>query len=429
VISGLLESAARRTEAADLSLKTDETLTLRIEAGRLRAAGRMVERGVNLRVVANGRMGFAGTTAEDPEALLESALASARVGEAVNFSLPEPAAMPAVATHFPRAAAATIDDLTALGRSVHDRLARDGCQVNVTLERSIGTVRVANTAGVDASYDVSAVSLSAELIRVRSDDILTLNDFLAGADLPSPQELDRLVATMLQRLEWARHRADPPRGRLPVYFSPAGTRVLMVPLHAAFQGKSVLHGVSPFASGRVVPRFADSISIHDQPLVPGRAGSRPVDDEGVPSRPTALLERGDVRGFIYDLESAARAGVPPSGHGRRTVFGKPQAAFSNIVMGTGELSDEELLGLIPSGLLVDELLGVGQGNVIGGNFAHSVGVAYRVENGEVVGRVAEATVAGNAYGLLGRVSGIGREAPWRGSTAIPGLVVEGVTVD
>jgi PmbA protein len=186
--------------------------------------------------------------------------------------------------------------------------------------------------------------------------------------------------------------------------------------------------VSPLRGRRGSPTFTASLTLTDDPLLDGRAGSRPVDDEGVPSRSTPLVVQGQVCGLIYDLESAGRAGVPPTGHGRRTSFGKAQSAFTNLTVAPGELALSDAIRLIETGLLVDELRGVGQGNVIGGTFAHPVGVAYRVDRGEVVGRVAEATVAGNAYELLGRIAGLGREAPWRGSTSVPAMVVEGVTI-
>jgi PmbA protein len=153
-----------------------------------------------------------------------------------------------------------------------------------------------------------------------------------------------------------------------------------------------------------------------------------MDDEGVPSQRLPLIEQGVVRNFIYDLETAARAGTQTTGHGRRSIFAKPQPAYSNLVVEPGHHALNELLALIEDGLLVDDLLGVGQGNVIGGAFSQPVGLAYRVEKGEVVGRVKDAAVAGNAYELLGRVAGLGTEAQWIGSMAVPPLVIEGVAV-
>jgi PmbA protein len=428
VIGTLLERAARRTQAADLTSKTDETLTLGFEGGRLKSAGRLQERGVNLRVVAGGRMGFAGTTDTEPEPLLEMALASAAVGQEVKLELPRPQPLPQVATHYPRAAVATLEELTRLGRGIHDRLARDGCHVRVTVERSVGSVRVANTAGVDAGYDVSSVSLGAELVRIRGDDVLTIREYWAGGDLPGNADLERLAGGILQRLEWAERTAESPHGALTVCFTPTGAEALLLPLHAALQGKALLHGVSPLmVRGRAIT-FASSFSLTDDPLLDGRPGSRPIDDEGVVSRRTSLVHQGNVQEFIYDLESAGRAGTQPTGHGRRTIFGKPQAAFSNLVVTPGEYSLPNLLGLISSGVLVDRLHGVGQGNLVSGTFAHQIATAYRVENGEVVGRIASGTVAGNAYELLGRITTLGRDAPWRGSTSVPAMLVEGVTV-
>ena len=80
------------------------------------------------------------------------------------------------------------------------------------------------------------------------------------------------------------------------------------------------------------------------------------------------------------------------------------------------------------GLLVDELIGVGQGNVIGGAFSHPVALAYRVERGEITGRVKDAAVAGNAYELWNRVGAFGNDARWAGSRWASSVLFEGVSV-
>jgi PmbA protein len=428
VIAELLERASRRAQVADVVLKTDETTSLVFEAGRLKSSAYAQERGVNLRVVANGKMGFSGSTADDASAVVEAAFASARVGEAVRIDLPAPAPLPNVVTHYPRAAAASIADLSQLGQFVLGRLGSDGRQVNVTVERSLGSVRVANNAGVDASYDVTTVSVSAELTRVRGDDVLIVSDYRAGADQPGQGELERMVTDMVQRVEWADRAAEAPTGTLPVCFTPGGSSVLLTPLKLALQGKSVVQGVSPLGDKRGKPMFDPGLTMTDDPLLDGRSGSRPVDDEGVVSRKTPLIEQGKVGNFIYDLETAGRAGVPPTGHARRSTFGKPQAAYSNLVIEPGALEFTELVAQIRDGLLVDELLGVGQGNVIGGAFSHPVALAYRIVNGEVVGRVKDVAVAGVVYELLRRIAGLGKEVRWIGSVGVPAMVIEGVSI-
>lgn len=428
MIAHLLAQAVARAEAADATLKTDETVTLSFEAGRLKHTAWAQEQGVNLRVLSGGRLGFAGTTASSPEGLLDAALASAAIGDQVDLLLPAPAPLPAVRTHSPAAAAAQVADLALLGQSLTERLSHDGWQVNVTVERSAGSVRVGNTRGVEATYEVTAVSLSAEVTRVRGDDILAVSDYYAAADLPGEPTVAALAASIERRIRWAERPSAPPRGELPVLFTPAGSGVLYLPLRQALQGKAVLQKVSPLG-GRVGERAFDAaLSITDDPWVAGASGTRAIDDEGVPTRRLPLVRQGVVAGFIYDLETGARAGAPATGHARRSTFGKPQSAYSNLVVSPGTQHWDDLVAGIQDGLLVDGLIGVGQGNVMGGAFSHPVGLAYRVTAGEVVGRVKDAAVAGNAYELLGRIAGLGAEVERRGSLASPAILLEGVSV-
>ncbi|HUL69613.1 MAG TPA: TldD/PmbA family protein [Gemmatimonadales bacterium] len=429
MIELLIEEASRRADAADVVMKTDETLTVAFDSGRLKSTSSAQECGFNLRVVHGGRLGFAGSTGQDPIALLDAAFASARLGPQVAIKLPTPAPLPTVRTHSPRAATLSAVDLIQLGRGIVDRLSIDGVKVNLVVERSIGSVRLANSCGVEGSYDVSTVSLSAELVQVRGDSVLITGDHVAAAESPTLAEVEAMVQRLLQRIAWAERDATPPRsGNLPVCFTPAGSAVLLLPLQQACSGKAVLQGISPLGDEANGPRFSSNFTLVDDPLADGRSGSRPMDDEGVPSQRLPLIEQGVVRNFIYDLETAARAGTQPTGHGRRSTFAKPQPAYSNLVVEPGHHAFKELLALIEDGLLVDDLLGVGQGNVIGGAFSQPVGLAYRVVKGEVVGRVKDAAVAGNAYELLGRVAGLGTEAQWIGSMAVPPLLIEGVAV-
>ncbi|MEO8029887.1 MAG: metallopeptidase TldD-related protein [Gemmatimonadota bacterium] len=428
MIGALLARAIRMATVADASEKTDETVTLRFEGGRLKQAGWAQERGVNLRILAEGRLGVAGSTGDELEPLLEGALASARSGEPAELALPAPAPLPSVITHYAGAASATVAALTDLGRGLADRLRRDDCQVNLTVERSLGIVRVANTRGIEAAYEVSGVSVWAQLVKVVDDQVIVIEDQLAGADLPELADLERMVSSIQRRLEWAGRTADAPDGRRPVCFSPRAAQSLLLPVQLACIGKTALQGSSPLANRLDQHRFDTAFSLVDDPLLNGRSGSRPMDDEGVPSRRFPLVEGGTVRGFIYDAETATRAGVTPTGHARRTTFGKPQPAYTNLVVGAGELDHSQLLALIDDGLLVDELHGVGQGNAISGAFAYPVALAYRVINGEIVGRVNATQVAGNAYDLLDRIKGLGREVRWHGSLAAPHIVVDGVGV-
>lgn len=434
MIERILDAARGRAEAADALWHRVERTELSIESGRLKAAAGSEGTGVNLRVMRGGKVGVAGTTAEDVAGLVARAIASSELGEAVPLVFPGPSPGRAVVTHDRAAAEAPLDRLIEIGRGLAERLARDGCQVNVSVERAVAETVFANTAGGFGRYDSSVVSVVGEVRRVAGNDVLFVYDYRTGVALPSDAELDALVRGITARLDLALTVVDPPEGSLPVVFTPEGLSVVVMPLEQALSGKSVLQGVSPLA-GRVGEQVTDvRFSMVDDSVLDGRPGSRPFDDEGVPATRLPLIADGVLRAFVYDLETAARANARSTGHGQRGTFTKPGIGYTNLIIGTGEPRQASgglgggLLGGIRDGLLVDDLIGVGQGNVISGAFSHPVALAYRIRDGEVVGRVKDVAVAGNVYELLKQVGGVGDDGRWIGSRWSPSLLLDGVSV-
>ena len=448
MIDRLLETARRKVDGADALWRREEQTAVAFESGRLKAAGISEEAGLNLRVLSQGRMGVAGTTAAkpDPEALLERARASAELGETVDLAFPKAAAasLPPIPTYFDRTANASLDDLIALGRMVVERLARPDCQINVSVEREVDATAVGNTAGARGEYRGTGIAVTADVTRIAGDDVLMVYDHYVGADMPSDGDLEALIRSIETRLSAALTIVTPPDGSLPVVFTPAGLAAVVLPLEQALSGKTVLQGSSPLADKVGAVMFDERLSIIDDPLTPGRPASRPVDDECVPSRATGLVERGAVGRFVYDLETAARAKTQSTGNGRRGIFGKPHIGYTNVLFRIGDgvhgahvgaqhaappsMLGGGLIADLDDGLIVDDLIGVGQGNVISGAFSHPVGLAYRVQRGEVTGRVKDAAVAGNAYDLLKRIGGVGTDGRWLGSRWSPSLLLEGGSV-
>ncbi len=430
MIEQVLELAKRRGAAADAVLRDTATLTLKFEAGRLKESALAQEAGLNLRVFEGGRVGAAGTTdlagADD---VVARAFASAAEGEVLDVALPRAASLPEAATWDERAAGLDVATLAGIGRAVVDRLTRPGWQIGVAVERTVESFRFANSAGQAYEYRSSAVSVSADVTRVAGDDVLMAYDTAAATGVPPEDELVALTRGIVARIERSERIVTSPDGRLPVLFTPHGSACIFLPVRQALSGKTVLQGVSPLGGRIGEAVFHDAFSLADDPLLAGRLSSRPGDDEGVPSARLPLVERGVVRAFVYDLETAARAGARSTGHGARSTFGKPGISFSNVVIEGGPLDEAALLREVGTGLVVDELIGVGQGNTVSGAFSHPVALAWRVERGEYAGRVKDAAVAGNAYELLRRIRAVGSEVRWLGgSRQVPPIVLDGVNV-
>src|SRR6266496_531476 len=278
MIDRLLDAARGKVDGADALWRREEQTAVSFESGRLKAAGITEEAGLNLRVVAHGRMGVAGTTAAkpDPNELVARAGASAELGELVElaFPTPSPRSLTPIPTFFDRTANASLAELIRMGRLLVERLARPDCQVNVSVQREVADTAVGNTAGARGEYRATGIGVTAEITRIAGDDVLMIYDQYVGADMPGDADLEMLVRSIETRLTAALTIVTPPDGVLPVVFTPAGLAAVVLPLEQAFSGKTVLQGSSPLAGKVGETMFDARLSIFDDPLTPGRPSSR-----------------------------------------------------------------------------------------------------------------------------------------------------------
>jgi len=89
-------------------------------------------------------------------------------------------------------------------------------------------------------------------------------------------------------------------------------------------------------------------------------------------------------------------------------------AISSLILSGGDVSFETMVEDMEEGLIVEQVMGADQGNLLGGDFGGNVLLGYKVENGEIVGRVKDTMIAGNVYQALRELLGIGQETRWVG---------------
>jgi PmbA protein len=247
----------------------------------------------------------------------------------------------------------------------------------------------------------------------RGSDMLFVGDSVSSCR--PILETGKVADMVLQQLELARNQAPVPTRPMPVIFTPNGVAsALVMPLLAAFNGKTVLEGASPLGQKLGQTVFDNKFQLLDDPMAAFQPSSRPCDDEGVPSQRTPLIEAGKVTSFLYDLQTAAMAGTHSTGSGRRGHGGLPAPSPSAFVVAAGGTTFDEMVGDIKEGLVVEQLMGAGQGNVLGGDFSGNVLLGYKVENGKIVGRVKDTMVSGNVYQVLKNIAAFGSEARWVG---------------
>lgn len=364
-----LKKQAEQVEV--LELRSEKT-TVEFEANQLKYCTGAETQGTAVRVIRNGRLGFsASTDGESLEKLSANALESAAYGDKVEFSFP----------------------------------AHRGTRIVETFDPTIR-----NQAGLDVGYQTSPLSIGMDINRVEGDDVLIVYDMF-GATLWDEHYLE-FAHQLVDKLKKATTIVSMKPGKMPVLFSPTGVLALLLPLSEALNGKEVYKGTSPLKGKVGEVLFDKKIGLMDDGTIDGKFASAAYDDEGIPHRCNELIEAGVLKGFIYDLKTAAQAGVESTGNGSRGLFTPPQASFTNLTFQPGETPVEDMLAGIDEGMLVEDLLSLGQGNIISGAFSNPLALAFKIEKGEITGRVKNLSIAGNVHELLMDVSAVSQEARW-----------------
>lgn len=414
----LFDLARRRCQAAEVFAVAAEETPAAFEANRLKTLSTRQTSGLALRVVVDGRLGFASSTAADaPEQLLAMALETAPYGPEARFQFPGTDGLPTVEVYDPAVEAVSVEAMAALGQELIDRLRRQAPALlcDATVRKAVQTVRLLNSSGGDVSYRRSVFAVSLEGTLVRGTDMLFVGD--GEASCRPIADVGGVVETILRQLELARETASPASGQLPVIFTPQGVAsALVAPLSLAFSGRTVWQGASPIGGALGQQAYHRSFSLWNDALAPWRPASRPCDDEGVASRRLPLVESGVVANFLYDLQTAALAGAGSTGSAGRSLASPPAIAPSALIFGAGEASLDDMVAEAKNGLLVERLMGAGQGNVLGGDFAGNVLLGYKIEDGRIVGRVKDTMVAGNVHQALKDGVVFGREGRWVGAS-------------
>jgi len=405
-----LKKEAEQVEV--LSLQNEKT-TVEYEANQLKTCTVAETKGTAVRVIRNGQLGFSASTDETViNKLAANALESAAYGDKAPFSFPDPKPGPAVRTFDKAVADLPIARLVEMGKEILDLVLRvePDARCNIGLERSIVTASIRNQKGLDVSFQTSPLSLGLEIDRIEGDDVLILYDQF-GATVWDNDYLD-FARNLVEKLKKARTITSIQPGKMPVLFAPTGTLALGLPLSQGLNGKEVYKGTSPIKDKIGEKLFDEKITIIDDGTIDGKFASASYDDEGVPRRRNVLVEKGVLKGFVYDLKTAAQSGVESTGNASRGLFNPPEPSFTNFVIQPGQTPLKDILSGIDEGIIVEDLLGIGQGNIISGAFSNPLALAFKVEKGEIVGRVKDLSIAGNIYDLLKNVAAVSKEAQW-----------------
>ncbi len=427
-----LDLAKPLVEQAEVYELREEITPATFEANRLKEIQTKRRHGLAVRVIKNGRVGLASSTdLRDLPSLIDRAIASAEFGAPAAFQFPRYVQAAGVAVYDPALEKLSAESLIDLGWDMIDRVRNYDPDIlcSATVSKSLSTVTLANTQGEQVSYakTVNSVSLSGNLIT--GTDMLDISEEASScrADI----NVERLVSDLVDKFDVAKRVAEVRTKPMPVVFTPKGVAgALLLPLKLALNGRVVLQGASPLGDkvGREV--FDSRISMYDDGTVSFAPRSADVDDEGVPTRRTTLVEGGQVQGFIFDLQTGALANKESTGNGFRSLDTLPAPAFSSFIFAEGDTLLLDMIEDVKEGVLIDQVMGAWAGNLLGGELSGNIHLGFKIENGVLAGRVKDAMVAGNVYDAFRTgLAALGSENTWvDGSAFVPPMYFRALSI-
>ena len=390
--------------------------------------------GVGIRLVRDGRQGYAWAGALEP-ALLDATLTEARDNAA--FAAPDPwlgLPTPDEAARTPAALDLWRDDLAAVPTDA---------KVDLTLALEAATAAadprvrgvesadyhdaaveaaVASSLGVEATTRRTACSCSATALARAGDETRTGFGFSVGRAVDD-LDVDAAAGDAARRAARLLGAVQPRTQRLPVVLDPMVTASVLALLGAALNGEAVLKGRSMFAGRDGEQVAAPVVTLVDDPTDPRARGATTYDAEGVPTRRTTLLDAGTLAGFLQNVYTGRRSGAGTTGAAVRDLGSPPGVGARALAVTPGRRDPDAIVASLPAALYVQTVSGLHSGtSPVSGDF--SVGaVGLMIRDGAWAEPVREVTVASTLQRILLDVAEVGADLTWLPGSAAGATVL------
>ncbi len=425
-IQKLLDAAKTRGLAeAEVFLVSGDSFRAMSQQGALSNYTVNSTRGLSLRGIYNGKMGYAATEALDEDAitqLVSGVIESALLSEDDSFQqiYQGDDQYPELDLYHP--ALDTVDEkrkidfllsLEPMAKQKDPRIVQLAYNAVVTASSSH---RIVNTHGLDLHHRDNIAYAYAGTVAKEGDRVAT------GMGMTISRDFDKLDAEKIINDATAEAlfmlRAEPvPSGTYRCIIENRCMPDLLSVFSGIFSAESAQKGLSLLAGKEGEIIASPAVTLMDDPLMPDGLGSQPFDAEGVACFPKAVIENGRFTTLLHNLKTAHKANVKSTGNAARSGFaGSMQVSPTNFYFKPGTKSLAEMMQEMENGLVITDVSGLHAGaNAISGDFS-LIAQGYTVKNGKKDLPVDRITVAGNFFQLLKNIREVGNDLFFPGSS-------------
>ncbi len=435
----ILYKVKTKADEAEVYASSIKQLKIDVINRKIESVDNINEGGLALRIIKNKKIGFAYTADLDEhsmETLIGQALDNSEDSPPdENFGFPEPKAQKT--------------SLTLVEGDIRDTKLEDKIKLAVDIEKaaysvdkrikksekisytdSVSTTVIANSKGVNVLYEKAVCGAFAEVI-AEDNGLMETGSWLKFSTAFKGLDAKYIGEEAAKRAALMLGAKQEKSGRSPILLSPYAGTILISAIAPALSAESVQRGKSIFTNA-IDKRVASfKLDLIDCGILKGGTSSVPYDDEGVPTRETAIIKDGTLKSFLHNSYTAKKSKMSSTGNSFRGSFkSQPEIQPTNLYVRPGSKTQDELISGMSKGLLVTNIMGAHTINPISGDF--SIGFSgFLIENGDITRPVRGMTLAGNIFDILNHIDEIGSDImffPHSGSIGSPSILIFGLSV-
>ena len=413
----IMQQVLKKVDSAELFSVKSKTIPANFEVNRLKSIDISESEGRALRVINKGKIGFSSSTGnESTDFIVEKAIATSEFGSKAYFDFPEKIRQieeGKIKLHDNQVVNKSIDEMVTVGKNIIKVITQFNRQLrcDAIISKNYSIVEYINSKGESFSYPKTRISYSVMAQRTEEQDIMIIDSSIeSGKDNLDEKEL---TSEIIENLKWGKKIVSIDNKKMPAIFTPKAVLVLILPVISGLNGKLVFKKISPLSAQKNRKLWSDLLTLYSDGTIDFALGSAPFDDEGIEMKRFPLVEKGEIKNFYYDLQTAGISGLESTGNGIRAgVQSEPVPGINNLVMEEGAVSFKDMIKDVSEGIVIDQVLGLGQGNILSGAFSNNVQLGYKIERGKIVGRVKDVMISGNAIDELKNIVALGDKSKW-----------------
>ena len=423
----LREAKAQGASAAEAGLNSESGLSVTVRMGEVETVEHNSDKGLGITVYFGQHKGTASSSDFSPQAIRDTVKAACDIAR---YTEDDPFAGLAdrdrLATEIPELDLyhpwnLSSEEAIALAHETEAAALQTDQRINNSEGGSVNShsgIRIyGNSNGFLHGYKTSRHSMSCTVIA--SQDDAMQRDYWYSVNRDA-SKLDKAISIGQKAAERTLKRLGArrmPTGQVAVIFQADVARGLLSHFLAAIRGGAQYRKASFLLDHLGKQVFPENIRIDERPHIPAALASAPYDNEGVATVAHDIIHNGILESYVLDSYSARRLKMQTTGNA---------GGIHNLFINHDDISLQEMIREMNTGLLITEVMGQGV-NTVTGDYSRGAS-GFWVENGEIQYPVEEFTLASTLQEMFMGLQRVSNDLDERGSIITGSWLIDKMTV-